>query len=87
MCVFYDGHHSRAGGVYRKVGNKNTEQECAELVKATEPSAIGAIWDTDGSNRCYAAIGTASTLAADNRYRACLFTGKYLNSELIVCFF
>ena len=58
------------------LSDTSTETECAELVKRTKPSAIGATWYKDGSNQCVANLGTHD-IVETQFHRHCLFPGIY----------
>ena len=57
----------------------STEDECARLVKNTEPRASGATWGVQQGD-CYAELG--NQISSSQGYRACLFEGTFLNQLL-----
>ena len=77
-CSFYSG--DVTGGREIRVGMRNNEDECARLVKMTEPTARGAKWYTWQS--CYAEFGNQAVVRGSGR--ACLFAGTF--SSIPVCY-
>ena len=77
ICTFVIG--DGTGGTEEKIGDTDTEDECADLVRSTKPSANGATWGADWSNRreCYAEYN-ATGIDDDFIWKTCLFNGKLL---------
>jgi hypothetical protein len=77
LCTFEVG--DQLGGTHKRKGKTDTEDECAEVVKTSEPNANAATWWID-SGRCFAGfritgIDNSTRFGIDNtRYKTCLFT-------------
>ena len=69
-CNFEVG--DAAGGSERSVGQTNSREECAALVRSNEPSANGATYGTNGGRTCYAEFG-ATYIAARSAWQTCIF--------------
>ena len=63
-----------AGGTEVYIGETDTDDECAYLVRNKEPSANGATW---GDGDCYAEFG-ATGKNGNGKWRTCLFQGQLL---------
>ena len=62
------------GGGGEQVGVTSTDDECANLVRRTDPKANGASRHQN-SGRCYAEFKTTSS-DTDRNWRHCVFRGK-----------
>ena len=66
------------------MGNTSNPNECAVLVKAQRPNAIGMSWDVDWES-CYAEYGNSSAYIYNTYgYMSCLWPGKYIVSEAFI---
>ena len=75
-CSFNPGYVT--GGKAIIVGTENTEDDCAILVKRTEPTARGASWSVRGKT-CWADFGNrfVSAVSVRENLRACFFEGTF----------
>ena len=76
LCTFTvgDGTGEPGRNWEEHIGNTDTPDECAYLVRRNEPSANGVTW---GGGACYAEFG-ATSHNGDVSYRTCLFRGQLL---------
>jgi hypothetical protein len=81
-CVFSNGYLT---SVFQEwLGETNSANECAVLVKSEKPSAIGATWSSIDNYDCYAEFGKPAEIVVHKYYKACLFSGKYIALEVNV---
>ena len=71
ICQFGDG--SIGAGEDFNLGQTNGEQDCAHLVKKTNPNAMGATL-YGANNHCYAEYGTEIIRGGGHRH--CFFPSK-----------
>ena len=74
LCTFGDG--KGTGGTHTFIGNTNSREQCAALVRKEHPTANGASYcgTTSNCKECYADFGATSRTGGTN-YQTCTFPG------------